>query len=79
MSCNMHVTTLRKLPFIQHECYMHATCMLQNLKGEPKQLRQPDNFHIASLSPYIGGRLTYYPVLNAYVAAKFIETCEKHD
>ena len=47
----MHVTTLRMLPFIQHDCYMHAICMLQNLKGEPKQLQQPDNFHIASLSP----------------------------
>ena len=51
----MHVTTLCMLPFIQHDCYMHATCMLQNLNGEQKQLRQPDNFHIASLSPIYRG------------------------
>ena len=36
----------------KHACY-HSTLLhvLLNLKGEPKQLRQPDNFHIASLSP----------------------------
>ena len=57
MSCNMHVTTLRMLPFIQHDyyMYMHVTCMLLNLKGELKQLQQSDNFHIASVSPIYRG------------------------
>ena len=50
--CHRHVTqmlehlcpvtcmlpTLRILPFIHYDYYMHVTCMLVNLKGEPKQL-----------------------------------------